>query len=198
MLSSDRRQYLFGIVQGGTYDDLRRESAQYISSLNFDGIAIGGVSVGEGKEAMQKAVAAAIPNIAENKPRYLMGVGEPVDMIKAVSQGIDMFDCVLPTRLARHGIAWVGNEKNGFTSLNLTRSSFREDSLVLDQDCACAACLGGYSRAYIHHLIKEKEMNGLILLTLHNLAHVLELFKRLRSSIESGNFARDFQSILTV
>ncbi len=157
----DGTQAYFGIVQGSTFDDLRQESAKFISSLGFDGIAIGGVSVGEGKEAMKQAVEAAIPFIPEDKPRYLMGVGEPVDMIKAVSQGIDMFDCVLPTRLARHGVAWVGDEVRGFESLNLKNSGFKQDTGVLDETCDCPSCENGYSRAYIHHLIKENEMLGI-------------------------------------
>lgn len=191
-VKGDSAQAYFGIVQGGTYDDLRAESAKYISSLPFDGIAIGGVSVGEGKEAMKLAVEAAIPYIPQDKPRYLMGVGEPIDMIRAVSQGIDMFDCVLPTRLARHGVAWVGDEKRGFESLNLKNSRFKHDKEVLDLTCDCPSCINGYSRAYIHHLIKENEMLGIRLLTLHNLRHTLALFERMRESIEHATFYEQF------
>lgn len=195
-VKQDERKALFGIVQGGTYADLRATSAQFLSSLDFDGIAIGGVSVGEGKEAMQQAVAAAIPFLPSSKPRYLMGVGEPVDMIRAIDQGIDMFDCVLPTRLARHGVAWIGNETEGFSSLNLVRSQFRDDKSLLDQDCGCPACKGSYTRAYLHHLIKEKEILGIKLLTLHNLFLVLHLFARVRKSIETRTFREDFGRIL--
>lgn len=187
----------FGIVQGGGFADLRKASAEYISSLGFDGIAIGGVANGgEGKEAMHFAVDSAIPYIPEDKPRYLMGVGEPVDMIRAVAQGVDMFDCVLPTRLGRHGVAWIGNEKEGFSQINLTRSNFKEDNNVLDPNCRCFSCSQGYSRAYIHHLVKEKEILGIRLLSLHNVSFVLQLFDRMRTSIEAGTFAQDFQKIL--
>lgn len=192
----DSSQAYFGIVQGSTYDDLREESAKFISSLDFDGIAIGGVSVGEGKEAMKQAVEAAIPHIPEHKPRYLMGVGEPVDMIRAVSQGIDMFDCVLPTRLARHGVAWVGDEQRDFESLNLKNSGHKQDKSVLDEACDCPACKNGYSRAYIHHLIKENEILGIRLLTLHNLRHTLALFERMRKAIEDGSFNEQFKDYL--
>lgn len=187
-------QYLFGIVQGGTHDDLRTESAIFMSDLGFDGVAIGGVSVGEGKVAMEHAVHITIPHIPEDRPRYLMGVGEPIDMIKAIAQGIDMFDCVLPTRLARHGTAWIGNENTGFSSLNLVRATSREDMRVLDPDCQCPSCLGGYSRAYIHHLVKEKEILGIRLLTLHNLSHLIKLFERIRSSIRSQTFGKIFHT----
>ncbi len=194
-VKGESEQALFGIVQGGTYDDLRAESAKFISNLDFDGIAIGGVSVGEGKSAMQRAVSAAIPHIPENKPRYLMGVGEPEDMIRAVAQGIDMFDCVLPTRLGRHGVAWVGDEIRGFTSLQLVRPLYRNDIKVLHEGCTCPACSFGYSRAYIHHLLKEKEILGVRLVTLHNLHHVMQLFTRIRQSIESNKFTESFGKI---
>ncbi len=190
-------QAYFGIVQGGPFADLRQESAEFISHLPFDGVAIGGVANGgESKAAMHFAVDAALPFVPEDKPRYLMGVGEPVDMIRAIGQGIDMFDCVLPTRLARHGMAWVGDEQRGFTSLNLKNASMRQNKEVLDASCGCQACQGGYTRAYIHHLVKENELLGIRLLTLHNLFHVLDLFRRIRNSIEQGNFAIRFQKIL--
>ncbi len=192
-VKGESQQAYFGIVQGGAYEELRQESAQYISSLPFDGIAIGGVANGgESKQRMAEAVDWAIPFIPADKPRYLMGVGEPVDMIKAISQGIDMFDCVLPTRLGRHGVVWVGDETRGFTSLDITKSLFRTDKAVLDEHCTCLACAGGYSRAYIHHLIREKEILGVRLTTLHNLAHVLSLFARIRASLEAGTFNQLF------
>jgi queuine tRNA-ribosyltransferase len=190
----DKGQAYFGIVQGGTYDDLRQKSAAYMCSLPFDGIAIGGVSVGEGKSAMKQAVTAAMPYLPNDKPHYLMGVGEPQDMITAIAQGIDMFDCVLPTRLGRHGVAWVGNEKRGFETLNLKNAQYRDDTKVLDSACACAACANGYSRAYIYHLMKEKEILGIRLLTQHNLWHVLDLFRRIRTSLEAGTFSQEFKA----
>ncbi len=196
-MKGDSEQAYFGIVQGGTYADLRAESAQFIAKLPFDGIAIGGVSVGEGKSAMKEAVDAAIPHIPETKPRYLMGVGEPQDMIRAISQGIDMFDCVLPTRLARHGVALVGDEKRGFASLNMRNAQFRDDTKVLDETCACPSCAHGYSRAYISHLIKENELLGIRLLTLHNVWHVLDLFRRIRASLDEGTFGDIFSPFTT-
>ncbi|HEY1074975.1 MAG TPA: tRNA guanosine(34) transglycosylase Tgt [Patescibacteria group bacterium] len=190
-------QNYFGIVQGGPFADLRKESAQFISSLPFDGIAIGGVANGgESKDKMTEAVEYAVPYIPHDKPRYLMGVGEPIDMIKAVSQGIDMFDCVLPTRLGRHGVAWVGDEKRGFDSLDIAKSIYKTDKNVLDEICDCPACRNGYSRAYIHHLLKEKEILGIRLLTLHNLRHVLSLFERMRQSLEEGRFSEQFKSYI--
>jgi queuine tRNA-ribosyltransferase len=198
-IKGDSQQNYFGIVQGGPHADLRQQSAEYISSLGFDGIAIGGVANGgESKAKMHEAVDYAIPFIPEDKPRYLMGVGEPVDMVRAVSQGIDMFDCVLPTRLGRHGVAWVGNEREGFSSLNLVRPHFRNDTSVLDPDCTCPTCANGYSRAYIHHLMKEKELLGIRLITQHNLAHVINLFQRMRTSIEAVRFDKDFANVLPI
>lgn len=197
-IKGDSQQAYFGIVQGGAYEDLRRASAQYVSSLPFDGIAIGGVANGgESKVRMYEAVEYAMPHIPITKPRYLMGVGEPVDMIRAIHQGVDMFDCVLPTRLGRHGVAWIGDERHGFSSIHVARAAFKTDTSVLDRECTCPACAGGYSRAYLHHLIKEKEILGIRLLTLHNLAHVLNLFARIRQSIERDTFVRDFEPILS-
>lgn len=193
-VKGESQQTYFGIVQGGPFADLRKESAQFISSLPFDGIAIGGVANGgESKEKMSEAVEYAIAYIPQEKPRYLMGVGEPIDMIRAVSQGIDMFDCVLPTRLGRHGVAWVGDESRGLRSLDVAKAAYKTDVGVLDEQCDCPACSNGYSRAYIHHLLREKEILGIRLLTLHNLRHVISLFERMRKSLEAGTFAKDFE-----
>lgn len=193
----DSQQAYFGIVQGGPVPHLRRESAEYISSLGFDGVAIGGVANGgESKEKMEQAIESAIPYIPEDKPRYLMGVGEPADMVRAVARGIDMFDCVLPTRLGRHGVAWVGDEKQGFTSMHVTRAEFKNSTSVLQEGCDCVACSGGYSRGYINHLVREKEILGIRLLTLHNLRFVLRLFERMRESIARDTFTADFATIL--
>lgn len=183
----------FGIVQGGPHEDLRRESAQFLSALPFDGIAIGGVANGgESKEKMHQAVAYAIPYIPTDKPRYLMGVGEPIDMVRAIAQGIDMFDCVLPTRLGRHGVAWVYNADGTFGSLDLAKASYKASREVLELGCDCPACAHGYSRGYIHHLIKEKEMLGVRLLTLHNLRFVMRLFENVRTHIENDTFDKEY------
>lgn len=195
-IKGDSKQAYFGIVQGGTYDDLRKESAEYISSLDFDGIAIGGVSVGEDKAAMERAVVASMNYLPEDKPRYLMGVGEPDDLIRSVGQGIDMFDCVLPTRLARHGVAWIGNEIDGFIEIDLAKARWNDDLSAIDAKCDCPACQSGYSRAYIHHLVKEKEITGIRLLTLHNLRLYLGLMERMRNAIEEGDFSERFAKYL--
>ncbi len=189
---ADKHAY-FGIVQGGPHDDLRRESAQFLSSLPFDGMAIGGVANGgESKEKMHQAVEYAMPHIPVDKPRYLMGVGEPIDMVRAVAQGVDMFDCVLPTRLGRHGVAWVRDADGRFVSLDLAKSKHAASRDVIEQDCDCPACVNGYSRGYIHHLIKEKEILGVRLLTLHNLRFVMRLFEAMRSAIENKTFYNEF------
>lgn len=191
-------QALFGIVQGGPIPKLRKQSARQIVELGFEGIAIGGVANGgESKDKMDLAIESAIPFIPEDKPRYLMGVGEPDDMIRAVALGIDMFDCVLPTRLGRHGVAWVGDEKNEFSNLHITNAQFASDTTVLQLGCDCLACGNGYSRGYIHHLVKEKEILGIRLVSLHNLRFVMALFERIRAAIESGTYSTDFRHILT-
>ncbi len=192
-IKGESQQAYFGIVQGGPFQDLRSQSAEYISSLNFDGIAIGGVANGgESKQKMHQAVDYAIPHIFPDKPRYLMGVGEPIDMIRAVGQGIDMFDCVLPTRLARHGVAWIEKKSGQFDSLIMKKSELRYDKAILDSNCDCLACRGNYSRAYIHHLIKENEILGIRLLTIHNVRTVLRLFEAMRQAIEQDTFHDQF------
>lgn len=196
-IKGESEQAYFGIVQGGTFDDLRKISAEYINSLAFDGIAIGGVANGgEGKERMSQAVITAVSCIDEMKPRYLMGVGEPDDLIRSVGQGVDMFDCVLPTRLARHGVAWIGNEIEGFTEIDLAKARWNDDLSAIDAKCDCPACQSGYSRAYIHHLVKEKEITGIRLLTLHNLRLYLGLMERIRKAIEVGTFSEQFAKYL--
>ena len=187
---------LFGIVQGGPNSILRRQSAEQIVSLGFDGIAIGGgANGGEAKQKKEQTIEFAIPYIPITKPRYLMGVGEPEDMVRAVARGIDMFDCVLPTRLGRHGVAWTGNENRGFESLNLNNAQFATQTEIIQIGCDCLACIGGYTRGYIHHLVREKEILGLRLLTLHNLRFVFALFERMKSSIDNGTFSQDFALI---
>ncbi len=172
-------QNLFGIVQGSTYKDLRIKSAEYIASLNFDGIAIGGVSVGEGKQNMKKVIDWVVPYLPENKPRYLMGVGEPGDLIIAVKKGIDMFDCVLPTRLGRHGTVWVKKTKTQYQKIDLRKVSSKNNLNPIDKNCKCFACENNYSQAYISHLIKEKEIMGIRLTSLHNLWTIIHLVENL-------------------
>lgn len=189
-------QALFGIVQGATNKELREMSAKYINSKDLPGNAIGGVSVGESRDKVWKAVEWSIPYLDENKPRYLMGVGEPVDIIEAVKRGCDMFDCVLPTRLARHGVVWVrggglmskkakmlDGSTFTYTNIDLKKSRFRQDSAPIDRNCTCSACKSGFSRSYISHLIKENEILGIRLTTLHNLHFVFKLMDDIKKSI---------------
>lgn len=180
------KQALFGIVQGSIYKDLREKSVKYISSLGFEGIAVGGVSVGEGKTNMYKVIRWVGPLLPKDKPHYLMGIGEPEDIIEASIWGFDMFDCVLPTRLGRHGTVWVTNNWKNFRKIDLRKLQYRTDKKVIMKDCGCPACRSGsgdYSRAYIGHLIKSNEMLGMRLASLHNLWVISELMRRLRSSI---------------
>jgi len=176
-------QALFGIIQGSVFRDLRLESAKFISSLPFDGIAVGGVSVGEGKDHMYKVMRWLGPVLSLDKPHYLMGVGEPEDLIEGVKNGFDLFDCVLPTRLARHGTVWVTSDWNRFSKIDLTKAVYHQDSRPIMEHCGCPTCKNGFSRAYISHLIKEKEMLGMRLLTLHNLFILRNLLYNLRRRI---------------
>ncbi|MCB1670091.1 MAG: tRNA guanosine(34) transglycosylase Tgt [Gammaproteobacteria bacterium] len=181
---------LFGIIQGGMFEDLRRESLERLTALDFDGYAIGGLSVGEPKELMAEVITSIAPAMPESRPRYLMGVGTPQDIIAAVSRGVDMFDCVMPTRNARNGYL--------FTSggiLKLRNSRYRDDTGPLDPECNCYTCRN-FSRAYLHHLDKCKEMLGAQLNTLHNLRFYQNLMQNLRQAIEQGRlsaFAREFE-----
>jgi queuine tRNA-ribosyltransferase len=173
---------LFGIVQGGTFDDLRRASAQATVELDFDGYAIGGVSVGEPEEEMTRAVESAEPFLPTDKPRYAMGLGTPPQLLEMIARGMDMFDCVLPTRLARNGTAFTAAG-----TLNLKNAEFALDKKPVEENCACSACRD-FTRGYIRHLIKAEEILGLRLITLHNLHFYLNLMSRARSEIESGLF----------
>jgi len=175
-------QLLFGIVQGATFPDLRSESAQAIVELDFDGYAIGGVSVGEPEEEMMRAVESVEPFLPANKPRYAMGLGTPPQLLKMIAHGMDMFDCVLPTRLARNGTAFTA-----IGTLNLKNAEFALDKRPIEENCACEACRG-FSRGYIRHLVKAEEILGLRLITLHNLHFYLNLMRRARSEIEDGTF----------
>jgi queuine tRNA-ribosyltransferase len=173
---------LFGIVQGATFEDLRKQSAQAIVDLDFHGYAIGGVSVGEPEEEMMRAVESAEPFLPRDKPRYAMGLGTPPQMLEMIARGMDMFDCVLPTRLARNGTAFTAAG-----TLNLKNAEFALDKNPLEENCTCEACRE-FSRGYIRHLIKAEEILGLRLITLHNLHSYLNLMNRARTEIESGTF----------
>jgi queuine tRNA-ribosyltransferase len=181
--NKNQDQALFGIVQGSTFKDLRLKSAKYIQSLNFDGIAVGGVSVGEGKTNMYQVMRWLGPNLDPQKPHYLMGVGEPEDLIEGVKNGFDMFDCVLPTRLGRHGTVWTTKNFTKFQKIDLRKSKYTTDGQVILKGCGCPACSKGYTRAYISHLIRQKEILGMRLASLHNLWVIQELMTRIRKSL---------------
>jgi len=189
----DERPALFAIIQGGPYQKLREKSVKFLSQFPIDGWAIGGVAnAGESKFKQREALKHTIPLLAKGMPRYLMGVGEPQDMIEAIGQGIDIFDCVLPTRLARHGLAWIKLPRPGkpawvFESLDLRKGSYQKDKQPLMENCQCYGCKH-FSRAYLHHLIKNKEILGIRLLTEHNLYFVFTLFKGSRALIKRGKF----------
>jgi queuine tRNA-ribosyltransferase len=174
---------LFGIVQGSVYDDLRRESVEALTGIGFEGYAVGGLAVGEGQEEMFRVLEATTPHLPDDAPRYLMGVGKPGDLVGAVMRGIDMFDCVLPSRSGRTGQAQT---RRG--PINLRNARHAADPRPLDADCACPACTG-YSRAYLHHLQKADEILGPMLLTWHNLHYYQELMAGLRGAVETGTLA---------
>ena len=175
-------QALFGIVQGGVQPDLRAESAQFIASLGTPGIAIGGLSVGESKDEMHTTLDVVTPLLPENKPRYLMGVGTPEDLINGVQRGIDIFDCVLPTRLARHHSAFAPEGR-----LNLMNAGFARDPRPIDETCDCYACKT-FTRAYIRHLIVAKEVLAGTLISIHNLRALIRLMEQIQLYIEDGIF----------
>jgi queuine tRNA-ribosyltransferase len=177
------KQMVFGIVQGATFEELRRASAQALAAMDFDGYAIGGVSVGEPEPEMMQAIEWSEPHLPENKPRYAMGLGTPPQLLELVARGIDMFDCVLPTRLARNGTAFTATG-----TVNFKNAEFTLQTGPLEEGCECEACRG-YSRAYIRHLIKAEEILGLRLLSIHNLHFYLDLMKRARAAIDDGGFA---------
>ncbi|MDD3453705.1 MAG: tRNA guanosine(34) transglycosylase Tgt [Bacilli bacterium] len=177
----NEKQSLFGIVQGGEFEDLRKYSAEETVKMNFDGYSIGGTSVGEDKITMYKMVDYAIPYLPIDKPRYLMGVGDPIDIIEGVIRGIDMFDCVLPTRIARHGNAFTRNGK-----INIKNAKFKEDFTSLDEKCDCYACKN-YTKAYIRHLIVCDESLGGRLLSIHNIRFLIKLTEELREAIKNDN-----------
>src|SRR5256884_3182754 len=180
--SEIERQLVFGIVQGATFDDLRKSSAQAIVDLDFDGYAIGGVSVGEPEEEMMRAVESAETALPKDKPRYAMGLGTPAQLLEMIARGMDIFDCVLPTRLARNGTAFTASG-----TINLKNAAFALDKRPIEENCTCNACRE-FSRGYIRHLIKAEEILGLRLITLHNLHFYLNLMNRARIEIEGETF----------
>ena len=180
---------LFGIVQGGMYEHLRSESARGLQDIGFDGYAIGGLSVGEPKADMVRVLAHTAPQLPQQKPRYLMGVGTPEDIVNAVGQGIDMFDCVMPTRNARNG--WLFTR---FGDIKIRNAKHRDDIKPLDETCGCYTCRH-FSRSYLHHLQRVNEILGARLNTIHNLFYYQTLMAELRAAIETGTLADTIQAI---
>lgn len=185
-------QALFGIIQGGVYTDLRKKSAEFIASLDLPGNAIGGLSVGEDRNTMLKMIDEVTKILPENKPRYLMGVGTPIDLLEGVDRGIDMFDCVLPTRLARHSAFWT---HKGL--IHIKNQKFKEDPSPLEKNCACYTCQN-FSKSYIQHLMKENEILGHRLMTIHNLHFLLNLMAQIREAINKGKFKEFKKKFLSV
>ena len=171
---------LFGIIQGGVFNHLREESLEGLMKINFEGYAIGGLSVGEPKMEMEKVINNIVPKMPEDKPRYLMGVGTPLDIVRAVQLGVDMFDCVIPTRHARNGYLYTSKGV-----VKIRNSENKDDLAPIDDNCSCYTCTN-FSRSYLHHLDKTKEMLGSNLNTIHNLHYYLNLMRNLRLSIEQG------------
>ena len=184
-------QALFGIVQGSVFENLRRESAEKLIETGYDGYAIGGLAVGEGFEVMCEVLDFTTPHLPTERPRYLMGVGKPIDLVEAVARGVDMFDCVLPTRSGRHGQAW-----SDYGPINIKRAEFAEDESPLNPDINCPASTD-YSRAYLNHLFRSGEYLSAMLLSWHNIAYFEDLTARMRAAIAAGTFdafRRDFRA----
>ena len=184
-------QALFGIQQGSTFENLRRESSERLIEIGFDGYAIGGLAVGDGHQAMCDTLDYSAPMLPVDRPRYLMGVGKPIDLVEAVARGVDMFDCVLPTRSGRHGQAWTWDG-----ALNLKGARFAELDEPLDPDSDCPASRD-YSKAYLHHLVRAEEILGQVLLSWHNIAFYQALTSAMRAAIAEGRFEafrRDFRA----
>lgn len=178
----NKNQMLFGINQGCTYDNLRIEHMKEIAKMDLDGYAIGGLAVGEPKEDMYRIISAVEPYMPENKPRYLMGVGTPGNILEAVSRGVDLFDCVMPSRNARHGHLFT---KNGI--ININNAKYERDASAIDEECNCPVCTK-YSRSYIRHLFKSSEILGMRLAVMHNLYFYNNLMSEIRESLENGTF----------
>ncbi len=177
------QQLLFGINQGGTFEDIRIEHARQIRELDLDGYALGGLAVGESHEEMYHILDVTVPELPEDKPIYLMGVGTPQNILESVERGVDFFDCVYPARNGRHGHAYTN-----FGKMNLMNARYELDSRSIEEGCCCPACQN-YSRAYIRHLLKAKEMLGLRLLVLHNLYFYNTMMEEIREAIETGTFS---------
>ena len=186
----DNGQLLFGIIQGGTYPDLRRESAQQVTALDFPGYAIGGLSLGEPKTTMWEIVEATVQHMPAGKPRYLMGVGSPEDIVEGISRGIDIFDSALPTRVARNGALYTIAGRR-----NIRRADFREDMSPVEPGCGCYTC-GNYSAAYLHHLFRSEELLAYRLATIHNLYFMQQLIEQARAAIAENTFPQFRSSFL--
>ena len=178
----NKQQLLFGINQGGVYEDIRVEHAKQISKLDLPGYAVGGLAVGESHEEMYRILDAVVPVLPENKPTYLMGVGTPANILEAVDRGVDFFDCVYPSRNGRHGHVYTNHGK-----LNLFNAKFELDNRPIEEGCQCPACRS-YSRAYIRHLLKAKEMLGMRLCVLHNLYFYNTMMEEIRDAIDAGEY----------
>ncbi len=183
-LSSGGDAALFGIVQGGMFPDLRRQSAEELQEIGFDGYAVGGLSVGEEAPVMYEAMDCTLPLLPEQQPRYVMGVGTPENLIEGISRGVDMFDCVMPTRNARNGVLFTT-----FGKISIKQARFAEDQLPIDPVCSCYVCRH-YTRAYLRHLYQSKEILSSVLNTHHNLHYYLDLMAQARTAIEAGDFPR--------
>ena len=179
----NKEQMLFGINQGGCYEDIRIEHAKHLASLDMDGYAIGGLAVGETHEEMYRVIDAVVPHLPEDKPIYLMGVGTPENILEAVERGVDFFDCVLPARNGRHGHLFTANGK-----INIMNKKFETDERPIDEGCKCPACKH-YTRAYIRHLFKAKEMLAMRLAVLHNLYFYNNMMQEIRDNLDNGTFA---------
>jgi queuine tRNA-ribosyltransferase len=188
---TDTPNQKFGIVQGATFADLRRESAEALVQIGFDGYAVGGVSVGEPEEEMMAAIESSEPYLPAHKPRYAMGLGTPPQMIEMVARGIDMFDCVLPTRIARNGTAFTA-----LGTINLKNAPYSFDKGPIEEGCTCPCCRQ-FSRGYLRHLVKAEEILGLRLITLHNLHFYLNLMAQARTAIENGTFTTFRQTFVS-
>jgi queuine tRNA-ribosyltransferase len=189
----NKNQMLFGINQGGIYDDIRIEHAKAITEMDLDGYAVGGLAVGESHEEMYRILESVVPYLPQNKPTYLMGVGTPANILEAVDRGVDFFDCVYPTRNGRHGHLYTNKGK-----INLFNAKYETDDRPIEEGCQCPACKH-HSRAYIRHLLKAKEMLGMRLCVLHNLYFYNTLLQRIRTAIEAGEyeaFRKSYTSVL--
>ncbi len=184
-------QQMFGIVQGSIFQDLRERAVREITALDFNGYAIGGVSVGESEEEMIRAMDWTAPFLPKDKPRYLMGVGTPKQILEGIKRGIDMFDCVMPTRLARHGSAFL----RGGITIPVKAGKYKEDFTPIDERCHCYAC-SNFTKAYIRHLMNVDEILGIRLLTLHNISYFMELTERIRQAIADDSLEEQGDSIL--